>query len=136
MIFRFKFCSELSNYYYIMKKPCLNCFYFGWLKLAIFWMRFLRIDQCLPVTESTFSHNSCQTSPTPPHNLPTWYVNEFLVDSKTKKAEPRTKMALKKAPFKVENNEVWFLSWFYLADATRQFHLTFRYYYIQIQILF
>ena len=60
----------------------------------------------LPVTESTFSHNSCQTSPTPPHNLPTWYVNEFLVDSKTKKAEPRTKMALKKAPFKVENNEV------------------------------
>ena len=59
--------------------------------------------EILPVIDSTFSHNSCQTSPAPPQNLLKYQVIEFLADSKIKKAEPRTKVALKKAPFNVEN---------------------------------
>ena len=50
------------------------------------------------MTARSLSHKSCQTSPTPPQNCERCQVKEFLTDSKTKRAEVKTKKALKKAP--------------------------------------
>ena len=69
------------------------------------------------MTASNLSHRSCQTSPTPPQNWERCQVKEFLTDSKTKRAEVKTKKALKKAPF---TRSSWPKSCLLVVDMARK----------------